>query len=86
METERIDDEREEVFICTWYERAINYVHDSNTQMFSQFETNKHFLNFFLSVFYYIISKFNKLMTKKRLCNKEYIAQKMSKKSVSNSS
>lgn len=47
MEAERIDDEREEVFICTWYERAINYVHDSNTQMFSQFETNKHFLNFF---------------------------------------
>lgn len=47
METERIDDEREEVFICMWYERAINYVHDSNTQMFSQFETNKHFLNFF---------------------------------------
>lgn len=63
METERIDDEREEVFICTWYERAINYVHDSNTQMFSQFETNKHFLKFF-SLFS-IISKFNKLMTKK---------------------
>lgn len=41
METERIDDERKDVFICTCYERAINYVHDSNTKIFSQFEINK---------------------------------------------
>lgn len=40
METERIDDERKDVFICTCYERAINYVHDSNTKIFSQFEIN----------------------------------------------
>lgn len=67
METERIDDEREEVFIARGMNAPLTMYMTRTLRCFHNLKQINIFSFFFLSIFYYIISKFNKLMKKKMI-------------------